>query len=101
MGHLILCMLKEKPKGVAPRARLAVCKVAWQEGPMTSDIVAGVEAAIDDGVDVKSWQNPLSASLFSAMEKGIVYMFGRKYRSENCYCGQWVSMGNNGCGRHH
>ncbi|KAF3447575.1 hypothetical protein FNV43_RR12762 [Rhamnella rubrinervis] len=68
-------------KGVAPRARLAVYKVAWQEGSMTSDVVAGVEAAIDDGVDVisisssnlfKPSVNPLSASLFAAMEKGIV-----------------------------
>lgn len=73
---------KGKAKGVAPRARLAVYKAAWQEGSMTSDVVAGVEAAIDDGVDVisispsnnlfKSRVNPLSASLFAAMEKGLV-----------------------------
>lgn len=56
-------------------------KAAWQEGSMTSDVVASVEAAIDDGVGVlsissdnlfKSCVNPLSAILFAAMEKGIV-----------------------------
>ncbi|KAL9143809.1 hypothetical protein ABFS82_14G258200 [Erythranthe guttata] len=68
-------------RGVAPRARLAVYKVMWYGG-VSSDILAGIDQAVADGVDIISislgsrqfelYENPLSIASFAAREKGIV-----------------------------
>ncbi|KAL0323031.1 UNVERIFIED_CONTAM: Subtilisin-like protease SBT3 [Sesamum angustifolium] len=68
-------------RGVAPRARLAVYKVLWRGGT-SSDILAGIDQAVADGVDIISisisnrntnlYENPLAIASFGAREKGIV-----------------------------
>ncbi|KAI3460198.1 hypothetical protein Pfo_016861 [Paulownia fortunei] len=68
-------------RGVAPRARLAVYKVLWNGG-VSSDILAGIDQAVADGVDILSislsnrntnlYENPLSIASFGAREKGIL-----------------------------
>ncbi|KAL6635230.1 hypothetical protein ACP70R_027901 [Stipagrostis hirtigluma subsp. patula] len=75
---------KGKAVGMAPGARIAAYKVCWEQGCMESDILAGFEAAIADGVDVISFSlgpngqaqefykdNPALAA-FRAVRKGIV-----------------------------
>ena len=82
--------------GVAPRARLAIYKVFGNSLSYESDLVAAIDQAITDGVDVISLSLvPLNQSLsleedilakatFSAMEKGVLVstVAGNKFSSD-------------------
>ncbi|KAG6428361.1 hypothetical protein SASPL_112612 [Salvia splendens] len=69
--------------GVAPLAHLAIYKVLLNNSGTNVDILAGMDAAIEDGVDVMSisinlqiqvanlYEDALAIGAFSAMEKGI------------------------------
>ncbi|OMO82000.1 hypothetical protein COLO4_23304 [Corchorus olitorius] len=68
--------------GIAQKARIAMYKVCGGSGCMASDILAGFDAAVADGVDVISMslasdevvpydQDVAAIAAFSAMEKGV------------------------------
>ncbi|XP_074578822.1 subtilisin-like protease 4 [Curcuma longa] len=67
--------------GVAPRAHVAMYKVCTDDGCQAYDILAGMDAAVEDGVDVLSlslggdptpfYEEPISIGGFHAMSRGI------------------------------
>lgn len=69
-------------RGMATNARVATYKVCWKTGCFGSDILAGMDRAIQDGVDVLSmslgggtapyYRDTIATGAFTAMEKGIV-----------------------------
>ncbi|XP_057794459.1 subtilisin-like protease SBT3 [Salvia miltiorrhiza] len=72
-----------RARGVAPRARLAAYKVTgWDSGSVESDVLAGIDQAVADGVDILSislsylrtnlYENPIAIAGFGAREKGIL-----------------------------
>ncbi|KAJ4834709.1 hypothetical protein Tsubulata_007664 [Turnera subulata] len=68
-------------RGMATHARVAAYKVCWTNGCFGSDILAGMDQAIEDGVDVLSmslgggstpyYRDTIAIGAFTAMEKGI------------------------------
>uniref|UniRef100_A0A7N2RER2 Uncharacterized protein n=2 Tax=Quercus lobata TaxID=97700 RepID=A0A7N2RER2_QUELO len=69
--------------GVAPKSRIAVYKVCWEDGCPVYDILAGIDAAVEDGVDVISisiigdpvpyHEDPIAIGAFGAIEKGVLF----------------------------
>ncbi|XP_009595146.1 subtilisin-like protease SBT3 [Nicotiana tomentosiformis] len=69
-------------RGVAPRARLAVYKFSFNEGTFTSDLIAAMDQAVADGVDMISisygyrfiplYEDAISIASFGAMMKGVL-----------------------------
>ncbi|GKC20204.1 subtilisin-like protease SBT1.9 [Tanacetum coccineum] len=72
-------------RGIAPRAHLAMYKVLWAsdtDASAATDILAGMDQAISDGVDIMSislgldhtpfYQDVIAIASLSAIEKGIV-----------------------------
>lgn len=68
-------------RGMATHARVAAYKVCWSIGCFGADILAGIDRAISDGVDVLSlslgggsapyFRDTIAIGAFAAMERGI------------------------------
>ncbi|KAI3822169.1 hypothetical protein L1987_09753 [Smallanthus sonchifolius] len=69
--------------GVAPKARIAVYKICWGEICQESDILAGLDKAVEDGVHVISISiggsairpfhlDPIAIGAFGAMARGVL-----------------------------
>lgn len=69
-------------RGMAAKARVAVYKVCWTGGCFSSDILAGMEAAVSDGCHVLSlslgggssdyYRDSVAIGAYSAMERGVL-----------------------------
>uniref|UniRef100_A0A0D6QUJ4 Subtilisin-like protease n=1 Tax=Araucaria cunninghamii TaxID=56994 RepID=A0A0D6QUJ4_ARACU len=68
-------------RGMAPKARIAAYKVCWVGGCFSSDILAAIDKAVGDGVNVLSlslgggiapyYRDAISLGTFGAMERGV------------------------------
>ncbi|KAK0593149.1 hypothetical protein LWI29_031906 [Acer saccharum] len=79
----LLGYAKGKAVGMAEKARLAIYRVCWGGGYcMAVDILAGMDKAVEDGVDIISMslsgdtppyhEDPIAIGSFGAMEKGVL-----------------------------
>ncbi|GLU20104.1 hypothetical protein SLE2022_363190 [Rubroshorea leprosula] len=69
-------------RGMATKARVAVYKVCWLRGCFSSDILAAMDKAVEDNVNVLSmslgggmsdyYRDSVAIGAFAAMEKGIL-----------------------------
>lgn len=69
-------------RGMATSARVATYKICWQGGCFSTDILAAIEKAVEDGCHVLSmsigggvtdyYGDPVAIGTFTAMEQGIV-----------------------------
>ncbi|KAG2635265.1 hypothetical protein PVAP13_2NG340800 [Panicum virgatum] len=81
-GASLLGYASGTARGMAPGARVAAYKVCWRQGCFSSDILAGMEKAIDDGVDVLSLslgggamplsRDPIAVGALAATRRGII-----------------------------
>lgn len=81
-GANLLGFAQGEARGMASRARVAVYKVCWLGGCFSSDIIAGIERAVADNVNVLSmslgggmsdyYRDSVAIGAFAAMEKGIL-----------------------------
>lgn len=73
-----------RARGVAPRARVAMYKVFWDDGNVIdADVLAAIESAISDGVDILSlsmsldapdfYKDVMAIGGFAAAEKGVFF----------------------------
>ncbi|KAM7275556.1 hypothetical protein ACFE04_017422 [Oxalis oulophora] len=73
---------KGNAAGIRYTSRIAVYKVCWKQGCASSDIIAGIEAAVSDGVDVLSLSlggsakpydmDNIAIGAFGATQKGVI-----------------------------
>ncbi|KAJ0255454.1 Subtilisin-like protease [Hirschfeldia incana] len=79
-GANLLGFANGTARGIAPRARVAVYKVCWKIECVSSDILAGIDKAIEDNVNVlslsiggiaTSYKDDIAIGAFAAMERGI------------------------------
>ncbi|XP_031378323.1 subtilisin-like protease SBT1.8 [Punica granatum] len=80
-GAAFLGKVMGTARSMAPHARVAIYKVCWDSNCWNSDILAGMDQAIKDGVDIMSlslggsdmfyFDNSVTVGAFTAMEKGI------------------------------
>ncbi|KAK7822089.1 subtilisin-like protease sbt4.15 [Quercus suber] len=81
-GASLYSLAKGTARGGVPSARIAMYKVCWADGCSDIDLMAGLDDAINDGVDLISisiggdstsyFDNPIAIGAFHAMKKGIL-----------------------------
>ncbi|GAU13066.1 hypothetical protein TSUD_173660 [Trifolium subterraneum] len=73
--------------GIASNSHVAMYKVGWEDELVSSDVIAAIDSAISDGIDVLSLsirvidsvplhEDPLAIATFAAMEKGVFVSCG-------------------------
>nr|VDC62304.1 unnamed protein product [Brassica rapa] len=81
-GAILLGFASGAARGMARRARVAVYKVCWEGDCFSSDILAAIDKAIDDNVNIFSmslgsgtsdyYRDSVAIGAFAAMERGIL-----------------------------
>ncbi|KAF6151557.1 hypothetical protein GIB67_021743 [Kingdonia uniflora] len=85
---------RDETGGIVPCTRLAVYKVTWsRKGSLTSDVIASMDQALANGVDIISmsmiflgaliYENQISIVSFAAMEKGVLVSSSARNRGSN------------------
>ncbi|PON31857.1 Peptidase S8, subtilisin-related [Parasponia andersonii] len=84
-GANFLCYAYRTARGIAYTARVATYKILWKGGSFSSDILAAIDKAIDDGVHILSlslgppsgsspdyFEDTITIPAFAATERGIL-----------------------------